>query len=75
MDFKKEIQALTEAYSSPKLLEVRRVMKRAATSGMNQIVLASHLYDDWIIQWLKEQGFQVEETRDQREGDFLTVSW
>lgn len=75
MDFKKEIQALTEAYSSSKLSEVKRVMKRAATNGMNQTVLASHLYDGWMIQWLKGQGFQVKETHDQREGDFLTVSW
>lgn len=34
-----------------------------------------HKYDKNTIYWLEAEGFNVVETSDQREGDFITVKW
>jgi hypothetical protein len=54
---------------------VKRILKKAASDGEKTTTIDSNLYDKWVVNWLKAQGFEVKETLDQRQGDFLRVSW
>ena len=75
MNFKEELQTLSENHNSPKLEHVKNILKKVASNGEKTTTLDSHLYDKWIVNWLKAQEFDVKETSDHRQGDFLRVSW
>jgi hypothetical protein len=75
MNFKEELQTLKENYNSPKLENVKSILKRKASDGENTATLGSSLYDKWVLNWLKAQEFEVKETSDQKEGAFLRVTW
>jgi|TARA_R110002124_G_scaffold41983_1_gene129514 hypothetical protein len=75
MNFKEELQTLKENHNSPKLENVKSILKKKASDGENTATLDSNLYDKWVVNWLKAQGFEVKETLDQRQGDFLRVTW
>jgi hypothetical protein len=75
MNFKEELQTLKKNHNSPKLENVKSILKKKASNGENNTTLDSNLYDRWVVNWLKAQGFKVKETLDQREGDFLRVTW
>jgi hypothetical protein len=75
MNFKEELQTLSENHNSPKLEYVKSILKKVASNDEKTTTLDSNLYDEWVVNWLKAQGFEVKETLDQRQGDFLRVSW
>ena len=75
MNFKEELQTLTKKHASPKLEYVKNILKKKANDGENTATLDSNLYDKWVADWLKSEGFEVEEILDQRHGDFLRVTW
>lgn len=43
--------------------------------GKKQIILAQSLYDENAIKWLQVEGFEVKETPDDRDGNFITIKW
>lgn len=75
MNFKEELQTLSENYDSPRLEHVKSILKKVASNGERLTVLDGNLYDKWVVNWLRAQGFDLEETCDQREGNFLRVTW
>jgi len=75
MDFIKELQIISESQNSPKLEEIKRRLKNVASYGKRETTFDSDLYDELVVKWLKAQGFDVKETLDQRQGDFIRVSW
>lgn len=75
MNFKEELQTLSENYNSPKLENIKNILKKSASNGERTITIDSNLYDKYVINWLEAQGFGVKETLDQRDGDFIRVSW
>ena len=75
MNFKEELQTLKENHASPKLEYVKNILKKKASDGENTATLDSNLYDKWVTNWLKAQGFEVKEILDQRQGNFLRVTW
>ena len=75
MNFKEELQTLSENHNSPKLENVKSILKKVASNGEKTTTLDSNLYDKWVVNWLKAQGFEVKETLDKRQGDFLRVCW
>ena len=75
MNFKEELKALKENYNSSKLENVKNILINTANSGENTATLDCKLYDERVVIWLKAQGFEVKETLDQRDGDFLRVTW
>jgi hypothetical protein len=75
MNFKEELQTLAGNHNSPKLEHVKTILKKVASNGDKTTILDSNLYDKWVVNWLKAQGFEVVEICDQRQGDFLRVGW
>jgi hypothetical protein len=75
MTFKEELESLTVNYNSPKLEDVKRKLKQTASDGKRTMTIDSKFYDTHVIRWLNSQGLEVKETFDQREGDFIRVSW
>ena len=75
MDFLREIQTLTENYDSPKLEEVKNKIRKVATNGENELILNDGSYDKWVLDWFRIQGFFVEVTADQRDGNFARIRW
>jgi hypothetical protein len=75
MTFKEELESLTVNYNSPKLEDVKQKLKQTASNGERTITFDSKFYDKHVINWLVSQGLDVKETSDQREGDFIRVSW
>ena len=75
MNFKEELQTLSENHNSPKLEHVKSILKKVASNGEKTTTLDSQFYDIWVIKWLIAQGFDVKETLDQREGDFIRIKW
>lgn len=75
MNFKEELQILSGNHDSPKLKHVKSILKKVASNGERTTTLDSDLYDKRVVNWLKAQGFEVTETIDHRQGDFLRVSW
>ena len=51
-----------------------RIQTKAMTGNL-QMTLDYSLYDKNVINWLKKEGFEVTETTDQRDGDFITIKW
>ena len=75
MTFKEELESLTVNYKSPKLEYVKLKLKQTASGGERTMTFDSKFYDNHVIRWLQTQGLEVKETFDQREGDFIRVSW
>lgn len=75
MDFIKELQIISESQNHPKLEEIKRRLKNVASYGKRETTFDLDLYDELVVKWLKAQGFDVKETLDQRQGDFIRVSW
>ena len=75
MDFKKELELISESQNSPKLEDIKKRLRNVASYGKKTTTFDSDLYDDLVIKWLNAQGFEVKETQDQRQGDFIRVSW
>lgn len=75
MNFKEELQKLSENHNSPKLDCVKKVLKNRALFGQKTTTLNSSLYDDFVSNWLKSQGLEVKETLDYDDGYFITVTW
>ena len=75
MDFKKELELISESQNSPKLEDIKKRLRNVASYGKKTTTFDSDLYDDLVIKWLSAQGFEVKETQDQRQGDFIRVSW
>ena len=75
MNFKEELQTLSENHNSPKLEHVKGILKKVASNGEKTTTLDSNLYDKWVVNWLTCQGLDVKETFDQRDGDFIRVKW
>lgn len=75
MEFKEELQTLVETCNSPKLENVKKILKKRASEGLRTTTLNHDLYDKWVVNWLKSQGLEVSETGDQRSGDFLRITW
>jgi len=75
MNFKEELQTLIASHNSPKLENVKNILKNKASDGENTATLDSDLYDKWVVNWLQSQGCEVTETLDQRQGHFLRVTW
>ena len=75
MTFREKLQTLKENHESPKLEDVKSLLEKRASEGKNFVILYGASYDTWIVTWLKDEGLEVQETFDQREGRFLRVSW
>jgi hypothetical protein len=75
MGFLEEIQELSANHESPKLEDVKFRIKKHAFNGERKMTLAHSLYDKYVQKWLRAQGFTVFETSDQRDGDFITITW
>lgn len=75
MDFKKELELISESQNSPKLEDIKKRLRNVASYGKNTTTFDSDLYDGLVIKWLKAEGFEVKKTQDQRGGDFIRVSW
>lgn len=75
MGFLEEIQELTANHKSPKLDDVKFRIKKHAANGERKMTLDHSLYDNYVQNWLRAQGFSVIETFDQRDGDFITITW
>lgn len=75
MSFKEQLNLLSHNYKSRKLNYIKTALKEAALDGRRSATFNCTLYDESVINWLKAQGLTVKETLDQRDGDFITVSW
>lgn len=75
MQLSDELRAISAAYKSPKIDELKEILKEAAGKGNRGISLDRKFYDKDAIIWLKSQGIKVEEISDQRDGTFIMVSW
>lgn len=75
MEFLEELITLTKNYDSPKLEEVKNQLRKEASEGKTSVTIGSNYYDEWVINYLRAQRITVEETSDQREGDFIRVTW
>jgi len=75
MNFREELKTISENYNSAKLENVKRILKKCASEGKKEAIIDSKDYDKWVINWLNAQGLTVKETLDQRDGDFIRVSW
>ena len=75
MDFKKELIFIAESQNSPKLEEIKKRLRNVASYGKTTTTFDSEFYDDIVVKWLITEGFEVKETQDQRQGDFIRVSW
>lgn len=75
MDFLEELVTLSENYKSPRLEEVKKLLRKEASDGKKSTNLNSQFYDPWVINYLRAQGITVEEVMDQRDGDFIRISW
>lgn len=75
MGFKEELQDIVGLSNSPKLDNVKLILKKVAASGKSTTTLESNIYDEWVLKWLYAEGFEIEEYSDQREGNFIRVSW
>ena len=75
MNFKEELNTMSENYNSEKIENVKRILKKSASNGKKEATIDSRDYDKWVVKWLIAQGLTVKETCDQREGDFIRVSW
>lgn len=75
MDFKKQLQDISESVKSPRLENIKRLLKNAASNGEKTTTIDEKFYDKLCITWLKNEGFRVKETNDQRQGSFIRISW
>lgn len=75
MNFAEELNNIAKRYQAPKLEALKAKLKSEAESGKTDTILSHTFYDSWCIDWLRDQGFEVEETVDQRDGSFIKVSW
>ena len=75
MNFKDELELISKSFESTKLEEIKKRLKNVASYGKTTTTFDCDLYDELVIKWLQAQGFEVKETQDQRQGDFIRVSW
>ena len=75
MSFLKQVQEMSNNYKSHKIEDIKTRIQRVANMGKKQIILAQSLYDENAIKWLQAEGFEVKETPDDRDGNFITVKW
>lgn len=54
MNFKEELRVLSENHNSPKLEEVKTILRKAAANGHRTKTLDSRFYDKWVIGWIKK---------------------
>lgn len=75
MDLKEELIQLSTKMDQAKLDKVVSILKKAASNKQRTVNISDHNYDRGIINWLEAQNLDVKETSDQRDGDFITVTW
>lgn len=75
MSFLKHVQEISKKYQSPKLDDIKTRIETSAMNGNKQMTLLYTLYDNNVIKWLQAEGFEVKETPDDRDGDFITIKW
>lgn len=76
MSFIEQIRVLSNSHSTEKLIVLKsKIEEKARTSTERKIKFNDNLYDSNVIESLRQEGFNVIETNDARDGDFITVSW
>ena len=55
--------------------DLRNKLKQAVMDGQNTLLINSSHLSQAGVNWLKSEGFTLSFTRDQRDGDYWTVSW
>lgn len=70
-----ELKQLALGQDSLKLDYIVKELKKTASEGKKGQTFPSHLYDQQCINFLRNQGLIVEEIINQREPDFIRVSW
>jgi hypothetical protein len=83
-EFKTELQLLAWSKNSTKLELVKNKLREVAENGetiahlSGEIIYsdsAKYFCDENLIKWLELQGFEVKTVLDDRDGDYIRVSW
>lgn len=73
-NFCEELKELSAGFVSPKLDEVKRILREKAASGLREVTLRANEVDTYTTKWLKEQGIMVKENwSGTREDGYSTV--
>lgn len=75
-NLKTELQALKKS-KKPSLLvkEVTNTLKVLASNGKTETTFGSGRYDQETIDFLRNEGLDVKEVSDFRDGDYILVKW
>lgn len=74
-NLKSYLQGLSENYRPHGLYKIKIMLDKAAMSGKRRIVLGEEFLNEDVIKWLKDEGLKVDYGFDQRDGDFIVVTW
>lgn len=77
MSFINELNELSKKSNRSELeIEIfKNKLRKKAEEGAREGNFSETFYNKDVIEWLRSEGFLVREVEDQRDGNYITVSW